>query len=77
MSKAFPFVDKNGKHIDMEDVLYDGSVFWRPGYNDPTDDLYLISCEKGYLHGLTQEMLSQYINIGQYDEWKAELFHCD
>lgn len=74
----FPFNDKNGSPIDINDVLFDGEIYWRPGDNAPEPDIYyLISCEKGYLHELTQEVLSQYENIGAYDDEKAKLFECD
>lgn len=68
--------DKNGTDLKDDNVLFDGKIYWRKGYNEPTNEHYLLSCEKGYEHDLSKA--SEMEIIGTYNEKEhAHLFVCD
>jgi len=67
--------DVNGTLIKHDDVLFDGEIHWRYCIS-PENGTYLLSCEKGYDHNVTQERFSKLTYIGTF-EGNEELFHCD
>lgn len=67
------FKDKNGKEIQIDDVLQDDNTYWRLGFNEPTSEWYLLSCQ-GYEHDMSKTENMSYVGI--YDDCQ-HLFICD
>lgn len=69
------YIDKNGKIIEIDDVLWDGKIHW--SYcTHPVDGDYIISCEKGYNHNLSQDLFRTMSYVGKHDNC-LHLFECD
>lgn len=69
------FYDKNGKQIEDDDVLWDGKIHWSYT-NRKEQGEYLISCEYGYLHELSQDLFNQMSYVGKHKDC-LHLFECD
>lgn len=69
------FKDKNGKEIPHDYVVSDGEHYSRMLYNTQ-NGTYLLSCTNGYVHNLTQEIMSNYETICPF-KGNEHLFDCD
>lgn len=65
----------DGVPVKDDDVLFDGKVHHRYCENTP-NGTYLLSCETGYTHDLTQEFISTLKNVGTF-KGNEHLFECD
>lgn len=63
-------VDKNGKRIYEDDVIYDGEDYYRIYWNSLHPNVEAIS-GRGYIHNLTQKDLSRFVRIGPFEENEA------
>lgn len=68
--------NKHGNLLELDDIFFDGKIHWIFGFNEPTKEYYLISCEQGYKFGLTQEYISALEPKGTY-KGNEKLFVCD
>ena len=59
--------DKNGQRIYEDDVIYDGSDYYRIYWNPKFSQVEAIG-SGGYIHDLTQTGLSHFVRIGPFDE---------
>lgn len=67
-------LDKKGCGIRIDSVLFDGSIYWQTLKRD--ENYMLLSCERGYLHNPSLELLRTMTIIGKFEDNK-HLFNCD
>lgn len=60
---------------EQDDIFFDGEVYHR-FVDCETNGIYLISCEKGYTHDITSELLSKMKFSGKF-QGNEKLFECD
>lgn len=61
-------IDKDGKPIHEDDVIFDGENYFRVFWNDPTNEVAAFSTTYGYLEDTSQKNLSRLERIGTFDE---------
>lgn len=67
---GFPqdLMDRSGKRICEDDVIFDGENYFRVFWNDPTNEVAAFSTTYGYLEDTSKENLSRLERIGTFDE---------
>ncbi len=61
-------IDKAGKTIHEDDVIFDGENYFRVFWNDPTNEVAAFSTTYGYLEDTSKDNLSRLERIGTFDE---------
>lgn len=69
------FIDSTGKAVNKDDILFDGKIHWRYCVSE-LNGTYLLSCERGYIHELTQDSFSNLSIIGTL-KGNEHLLECD
>lgn len=70
------FLNKHEQPVSIEDIFFDGKIYWVLGFNEPTKEYYLMSCERGYKFHFTQEYISTLEPAGTFNG-NEKLFECD
>lgn len=70
------FLNKDYKPVNLEDIFYDGKIYWVFGFNGSMKKYYLMSCQQGYKFDFTQEYISTLEPAGAF-KGNEKLFECD
>lgn len=70
IDQKFPedLLDKGGERVYEDDVVWDGTHYFRIYWNEKQPQVEAISPTYGYLHNLTSKDVSQFKRIGTFEE---------
>lgn len=68
--EGLDLTDKNSIQLYRKDILFNGSDYYCIHMPD------MISCTKGYIHNVTQEILADFERVGSFEDFK-HLLECD
>lgn len=72
-------IDKDGKPIHEDDVIFDGENYFRVFWNDPTNEVAAFSptYDNGYLEDTSKENLAMFQRLGTFGECEHLILPCE